>query len=414
MLLLLFLMVISAVNLSVGYAAAVYLGVATWPPKLDFGRKEAEPDEVFTEYVPEPTSTPPAVQHTPAEAVAEDEEAPAPEHPLAALLEQLARGFDRFEAELAHWDNRRREETLDADALTNSAIELNSLAAGYLEQLQASVAPLAAQRLAGPAALRAREKVNSAAAELSQQLSVICAELGSLQFEASDAHLAAEKLTTALTQVLGLLHTARDVLEEPLVELLGSAVHEPALVASLTENAHTSLLGRLCFEHIWQNSEMLRMSGEIGAVALLDVDSLKQINAAHGPLLARRALTAIDKIAREGAGIDITVVRLRGQQFLLSLPQQAPQAAAETIEQIRQQIEHTRLRCGALELTLTVSAAVVVAETDDTPPSVLERLRTTVREAKSYGRNRTFLWEASAPTPVLPPELNIEPRLMEL
>ena len=35
-------------------------------------------------------------------------------------------------------------------------------------------------------------------------------------------------------------------------------------------------------------------------------------------------------------------------------------------------------------------------------------------EAKSYGRNRTFLLEESAPHPVVPPELPIEPRTLPL
>ncbi len=418
MLLLLFIMLISAANLCVGFAAAMYLGVGpkTWPPKFDMGPPEPEEEEhpaPAPVAPPEASAPEPVVQHCLTEPV-EEPAPPLPEHPLAVVLEQLARGFDRFEAELASWDSRRREESLDADALTNSAIELNGLAAGYLEQLEASVAPLAAQRLADPAALAAREQVSEKASDLANKLNVACAELGSLQFEATDAHLAAEKLTTALTQVLALLHEARDGLEEPLVALLGSDVHEPSLVATLAENAQTSLLGRLCFEHVWQASEMRRMSGEIGAVAMLDVDSLRPLNATHGPLFARQALMAIGKIAREAAGAEVVVARLLGKQFLLSLPEHSPQTAAETIEQIRQQIEHTRLRSGGVELTLTVSAAVVVADMDDTPPSVLKRLRTTIREAKSYGRNRTFLWEGNAPTPVLPPKLAIETRTMEL
>lgn len=415
-----FVMLVAAANLCLGFAAAMYLGVgpSSWPPKFDFGQRgkaeDTSPHEEHLTSEPEPEAH--AAETALEEAAPEDEPAAEalPQHPLAEVLTQLARGFDRFEGELASWDSRRREEALEADALTNSAIELSGLASGYLDQFQASLAALADQRLSDPAALRAREDVNAAANRLSTELSVVCAELGSLQFDAADPSVTGEKLTTALTQVLALLHAARNSLEEPLVDLLGADVHEAALVATLKEQAQTSLLGRLALEHVWQTSEVQRMSGEPGAIAMLDVDSLRSLNAQHGPLVARRALAAIGRIASEVVGAGVVVARLLGKQFVISLPHQSPQAAAETIERIRQQIEHTRLRAGDVELDMTASAAVVVAEAEDTPSLVLDRLRSTIREAKSYGRNRTFLWEGNAPTPVLPPKLNVESRTIDL
>lgn len=425
MLLFTFVILIAAANLCLGFAAAMYLGVGPkgWPAQLRIRRikvadKHAHADshDAHEDHSPAPAAKTPKKEPAPiakAEPEAADDEDDAA-HPLAQVLEQLARGFDHFEAELAHWDSQRRGDSLDADGLTNCAIELNGLASGYLEQLQACVAPLAAQRLADPAAVTARDEVHEATDALAQQLKMVCAELGSLQFETTTAHLAAGKLTTALMQVLKLLHETRDRLEEPLVALLGSEVHEGTLCAALQHNAQTTLLGRLYFEQGWQACESDRMTGTVGSVALLDVDNLRQVNATHGPLVARNALLAIGKMAGECLGPETVVARLLGKQFLLLLPHHAPQAAAENVERIRQQVEKTALHAGESELQLTVSAAVVVAKMEDSPTSVLKRLRSTIREAKSYGRNRTFLWEDRAPTPVVPPELNIEPRMVEL
>ena len=49
------------------------------------------------------------------------------------------------------------------------------------------------------------------------------------------------------------------------------------------------------------------------------------------------------------------------------------------------------------------------ASNDDSPSSMLLRAEAALREAKRYGHNRTFMQEGKYPTPVVPPELTIEP-----
>ncbi len=49
------------------------------------------------------------------------------------------------------------------------------------------------------------------------------------------------------------------------------------------------------------------------------------------------------------------------------------------------------------------------ANHEDSPSSVLLRAEAALREAKRYGHNRTFLHEGKYPTPVVPPEIPIEP-----
>ena len=50
----------------------------------------------------------------------------------------------------------------------------------------------------------------------------------------------------------------------------------------------------------------------------------------------------------------------------------------------------------------------------DTIASVLDRLETTLQEAKRYGRNRTFFHDGKFATPVVPPILSLEPRTQEI
>lgn len=413
--LLMFILLVAAANLCLGFAAAAYLGVGpqSWPPKFFEKRQEDAP--IIDDVAPSLSAPvqPVATVEPQLTEIASDE-AESASHPLATVLEQLARGFDRLEAELADWDSRRRAETIDADSLANAVIELNGLASGYLEQFESSLLPLKSLPLCDTGTNAAHDEFDACTRELSQQLATVCAELGSLQFEEGDTDAAAEKLTTGLIQLLAALHASRNRLEEPLVAMLGVEVHDAALVAILKEHVDTCILGRLSFEHTWQAGEGYRLSGEIGSVALLDVDTLRQLNASHGALVSRKVLRAVGEIAREYVEPGVSVARLIGKQFVLSLPDQSPQATAQLIERIRQQIEQTHLEVESGEVRVTVSAAVVSVGENDSTGDVLQRLRSTIREAKSYGRNRTFLWEDKAPTPVMPPKLAIEERTVKL
>jgi len=423
-LLVLFVFTVAAANLSVGFAAAVYLGVG--PPqwrRFQLRRKNkhaSAPHSAETpDDPPEASSEEPVVDEPPAiaepeESVEEAAAASPDEHPLSQVLEQLGRSFDRFESELAEWDRRRRAEVLDGDGLTNSAIDLNSLASGCLEQFQTALDPLAYLRTQDAAVLAAREETTACATEASAQLRAVCAELGSLQFHGDDPAAGAEKLNVALTQVLAVLHAARNRLEEPVVKLLGSDVHEPALAATLHENATASLLGRLCFEHLWHTHIEQRSIGELGWALMLDVDGLQALNASHGPLIVRRALLAIWEIAGEVLPPGISLARVQGKQFALLLDDQSPEQAAEMAERLRQQVALTRLMALDTELQITVSTAVARLDEADTSSNLLQRLRETIGVAKSHGRNCTFLWDDAAPSLVPPPALDCEPRVLPL
>ena len=57
----------------------------------------------------------------------------------------------------------------------------------------------------------------------------------------------------------------------------------------------------------------------------------------------------------------------------------------------------------------STDAEVTRAGNDDSLSTMLLRVEAALREAKRYGHNRTFTHEGKYPTPVVPPELKIEP-----
>jgi diguanylate cyclase (GGDEF)-like protein len=419
--LLMFTLAVAGANFCVGFGSAIYagLGPKTWPPKFFekpprpiAKKKRAEEDEHEAEdehHETPPTAAAAAEEKKPAPPAAP--ETPPEQPPLVAILEQLACSFDQFEAELAAWDGNHRQQQLDADGLTTSAIELNEVASRQLDQFQQVLAPLSGYCLEDAAAMEARDAISKRGEELESHLRMVCAELGSLQFEGNDHAMASDKLTTAITQVFAVLHSARDYLEEPLVTLLGKEIHDPVVVTTLTAHSDASLLGRLCFEHAWLE---IRKQKKAGSIAIIDLDGLQQVNAARGPLVARRAIGAIASMLHDALPKGTSAARVCGQQFIVTLPELNMGAAADLLEKVRQQVEHTEMQHEDAQWRMTVSAAAAAIQTADTSASVLEKLRMAVREAKNGGRNQTFTCEDDYPTAVAPRNLKVEPRVVKL
>ncbi len=84
--------------------------------------------------------------------------------------------------------------------------------------------------------------------------------------------------------------------------------------------------------------------------------------------------------------------------------------ATATIERCRQTVENAHFKYKEFDIRITVSCALTRANNDDSPSSVLLRVEAALREAKRYGHNRTFVHEGKYPTPVVPPDLQVEPK----
>jgi len=83
--------------------------------------------------------------------------------------------------------------------------------------------------------------------------------------------------------------------------------------------------------------------------------------------------------------------------------------AANFIERVRQTVELTAFNWEDLTIRVTLSCAAIRALPGETNEAVLGRAEATLREAKRYGRNRSFQHEGEYPTPVVPPNFALEP-----
>lgn len=210
-------------------------------------------------------------------------------------------------------------------------------------------------------------------------------------------------------------HQMRDALEETLV---GLARHEQWLETSddqVRTDALTGLTNRIGLEaglaDWWaHDSHRVRQL----SVALLDLDQFGKLNEQHGQTVANALLRAVAQVlAAESTGSSLTA-RYSGQRFVLLFPDLDLRAATNIVERLRQIVETTHFDGEGTEIQLTVSCGVVESNSQDTAKSLLERADVTVREAKRYGRNRSFTHDGKFPSPVVPPNLPLPDRRVPL
>jgi GGDEF domain-containing protein len=415
----LFLILIATANLGLGFALAVYckVGPQRWPLEWVAKPNGGDPtNEHEATTVPVATAAPQAassaktaaivtktIDESPTTTTAHQNSAPEPapfapaDSPHVALLRPLLRGFDMVDVELAEWDARQRASEQDPDSLANAAVELGGLAVGYAQQFQNSVAALDQCAASSDAARDAFGEIDAELINLQQQMQAIAAE-GTL----SDA-----PLSETLRRIHEAIHAGRNHLEEPLVTLVQESLATSEELAAFTPHATYPLLGRLALEYAWRESGA-------GVAVMFDVDNLGEFNAKSTSELARSMLLALAKVLRGALPSGATLVRIHGQQFVLCLAGSSLDRGAETAERSRQQVERTTFQSRLGELQVTVSAAVIERQQAESARDGLVRLRSTIREAKSYGRNRTFLLEDDIPTPVVPPKLSLPATSIDL
>ena len=150
--------------------------------------------------------------------------------------------------------------------------------------------------------------------------------------------------------VVALMHDidARKALE---TRIAYNAEHDPL----------TDLYNRRSFsEHLTRHLEHVRRYGDGGAIVLLDLDHLKQINDVHGHKVGDEVLTATAHLLRDRLRVTDTAARLGGDEFAVLLPHTTAHDAAHAIgelqrlvrEQIAVQLPHGR--------PVTISAGVAL------------------------------------------------------
>ena len=132
-----------------------------------------------------------------------------------------------------------------------------------------------------------------------------------------------------------------------------------------------------------------RADGETGLL-LMDVDGFKTINDTFGHLAGDRVLQQMaDRLKRIVRSCDF-VGRLGGDEFCIVLSQYRGGQLRERAERIRQAISGEPVRCGAVNIPITISVGAVVATgNQSSTQELIAAADIALYSAKGTGRNRT-------------------------
>lgn len=130
-------------------------------------------------------------------------------------------------------------------------------------------------------------------------------------------------------------------------------------------------------------------------VLMCDLDHFKNLNDTHGHLQGDQALRATADVLRQTLRRTDTICRFGGEEFLVVLPDTAPEDATVLATRLFVAIEDCGLRIG---LPLTVSIGLTALRPNDTKETLLHRADQALYASKGFGRNR-FSADAEEPAP---------------
>jgi len=153
---------------------------------------------------------------------------------------------------------------------------------------------------------------------------------------------------------------------------------------------HDSLTGlpnrRVLEEQLPHAMARARRSGSPLCVALLDIDRFKAYNDTHGHLAGDGVLRECARAWDDALRGEDTIVRFGGEEFLVLLPDTAPEEAAEVVERLRERTP----------MDQTCSAGLAAWDTVESADDLLGRADAALYLAKAGGRDQLALAGAPA------------------
>ena len=139
-------------------------------------------------------------------------------------------------------------------------------------------------------------------------------------------------------------------------------------------------------------------SGKALALAIIDVDTFKQVNDTYGHAAGDEVLAELaQRMTHYTRNFD-TVARFGGEEFVVVMPDITPELAMLVAERLRLRVAETQIRLkDGTSLPITISIGVTVSRhAGDRAADLLARADRALYAAKRQGRNRVVLADDNA------------------
>jgi len=385
-----YILIIAVLNMGLGFAVAVFLA-SRGEPRTAAILPDAGPKEFGQE---PPSAADPLRELSPGE----------------ESVEMLHGTVERYNRQLAEVDDRLREcgDSGDATGMKTCLDSLHVANQEYLvareEAHEAFLRLYREQREFESLCGRLEKATDEQVAQI-RQTNVAIEQMDC----GADVAEGCRQMIGEASKLLETSHQVRDVVVEAVVCVARSEDRVGSLDEPECRDALTGLASRAGLEkelEAWWAGDPHRSKPL--CVVMVDLDQFGHVNEQFGTKAGDRVLRAVGQLMAAEARDRATAARLCGQRFLLLFTDCDARLATNVAERVRQKIDVSHLRCGPSEIRVTVSCGVAPSEKEDTLATLLARAAATLKEAKRYGRNRTFAHDSGYPAPVVPPNLSLE------
>jgi len=132
------------------------------------------------------------------------------------------------------------------------------------------------------------------------------------------------------------------------------------------------------------------------ACMMIDIDSFKKINDAHGHIVGDQVLQATSDIIKTGIRRTDFAYRYGGDEFFVIMPHTTPEEAENVAERLRQQIEQHEFKVeqNSFRQTASIGVAGIPHPEIKSEMDILQKVDEAMYEAKRTGRNKTVVFRS--------------------
>ncbi len=159
-----------------------------------------------------------------------------------------------------------------------------------------------------------------------------------------------------------------------------------------TRDELTGLINRRHMQALMQQEHQRCVrSGQTFCLAVLDIDSFKPVNEAHGYAVGDAVLRAVSQEAQRHVRVSDTLARWGGEEFVLMLSDTRAALARGGLERLHQRVGALRILNGVHALSVTLSGGLAEHHAGESVEQTLDRALRALEDAKAQGRNRVMV-----------------------